>query len=71
MSPRTALQLASAFTGIIAAVLWFASSAGKAPPATYEGIDRYPAYLNKAARLNRWAAGVTGLSVLLSALSMF
>jgi hypothetical protein len=60
------LQIGSALTGLVAAVLWFRSSASKAPPMTYEGIERLKGFLDGASRLNRWAAGVTGLSMLLS-----
>jgi hypothetical protein len=61
------LQIGSALMGIFAAVLWFRSSASKAPPMTYEGVERLEGFLESASRLNRWAAGVTGLSMLLSA----
>ena len=63
------LQLGSAVAGIGAAVLWFRSAAAKAPPATFIGIDRLEAFLIEVGRLNRWAAGITALSVLLSAAS--
>jgi hypothetical protein len=61
------LQIGSAVTGIVAAALWFAASAAKAPPASYDGIGSLPAFLNKAGRINKWAAATTAISVLLSA----
>jgi hypothetical protein len=61
------LQTGSAVTGMIAAVLWFCSAAAKAPPMTYEGSERLKAFLDNASRLNRRAAGMTAISVLLSA----
>jgi hypothetical protein len=61
------LQIGSAVTGVVAAALWFGASAAKAPPASYDGIGHLPAFLDKTGRLNKWAAGVTAISVLLSA----
>jgi hypothetical protein len=62
-----AMQIGSAVTGFAAATLWFWSAAAKAPPMTYQGIGRLEAFLNSAGRLNRWAAGVTAVSVSFSA----
>jgi hypothetical protein len=63
------VQIGSFVTGLMAAALWFRSSASKAPPMTWAGSAEIPGFLNKAARLNRWAAGVTAVSVLLSAVA--
>jgi hypothetical protein len=60
-------QIGSALTGLVAAILWFIAAASKTPPATWNGIDKLPAYLDQASRLNKWAAGFTGVSMVLSA----
>jgi hypothetical protein len=60
-------QIGSALTGFVAAILWFRSAASPAPQATYDEIDRLRSFLDAASRLNRWAAGVTALSMLMSA----
>jgi hypothetical protein len=62
-----ALQMGSVITGFVAAALWFWSAAAKAPPMTYDGGARLNGFLDGANRLNRWAAGATAVSVLLSA----
>ncbi len=61
------LQAGSIATGFAAAVLWFRSAAAKAPPGTWEGIGRLEGFLDQVSRLNMWAAGFTGASLLLSA----
>lgn len=63
------LQLGSAITGLVAAALWFWSAAGKPPPMTWEGFGRLEAFLADAGQLNRWAAGATGVSMVLSAIA--
>ena len=65
------LQMGSVVTGILAAGLWFRSAASKAPPMTWEGVGRLEAFLDSASRLNRWAAGGTAVSLLLSAAATF
>ena len=62
-------QMSSAISGAVAAVLWFCSASGDAPPMTYEGVGRLKSFFDNASRLNKWAAGVTGFSMLLSALA--
>jgi hypothetical protein len=53
------LQIGSAIAGFVAAALWFWSAANKAPPMTYEGIGGLQAFLDGAARINRWAVRLT------------
>ena len=47
---------------IVAVVLWFRSAAGALADETHEALYR----LIQASRLNRWAAAVTAVSMLLS-----
>jgi hypothetical protein len=61
------LQIGSALTGLVAAALWFLSALRKSPAMTYDGLGHLEDFLNGAGRLNRWAAGVTAISILLSA----
>ncbi len=60
------LQTGSAITGLGAAALWFRSAAVNAPPMTYSGTEQLQDFLDRASRFNKWAAGVTAFSVLLS-----
>jgi hypothetical protein len=64
------LQLASAVSGIVAAVLWFLSATGKVPAMTWAEIDNLPSFLDRGGRLNRLGAAATGVSMLLSAFAM-
>jgi hypothetical protein len=66
MTYIASLQYASAFFAFIAAAFWFQSATTPAPPATYEGIDRLPAWLDSAARLNRRAAAAACISAVLA-----
>lgn len=63
------IQIASAGAGILAAALWLCSATGAAPPSSYEGSERLKAFLDRAGRFNKWAAGVTALSVGLQAVA--
>lgn len=63
------LQIGAVITGFLSALLWFKSAAGKAPPMTFEGVGRLEAFLDSAGRLNRWAAGMTALSMLFTAIA--
>ena len=54
-------------TIFVAAALQFWSATAKAPPMTWEGVSRLQSFLHDAGRLNRWMAGVTAVSALLSA----
>jgi hypothetical protein len=72
------LNLASGAVGVIAAVLWFLS--GRILPAPAQGayydVPDSPALpfhrkWRRASTLNQWAAGLTGVSVLLMALAQF
>jgi hypothetical protein len=63
------LQLWSAVSGFVAAVLWFCSASAKAPAMTWAELDNIPGLLSRASRLNKWAAAVTSLSMLLSAVA--
>ncbi len=60
------MQIGSAAAGLVAAALWFWSATAKAPPATFDGGVSMQSFLDGAARRNRWAAGVTAISVLFS-----
>ncbi len=60
-------QIGSATTGFIAAVLWFKSAVIKSPPMTWEGVGHLETSLNEIGRLNKWAAGLKGISILLFA----
>jgi hypothetical protein len=72
---RTALKILSGLMGIIAAVLWFMSASGEIPLAPGAEIggtlpsDPFNVALRHSARLNQWAAGATGVSVLLMVLA--
>jgi hypothetical protein len=64
------LQIASGIIGVAAAVAWFLSvriRAATEPGAHFETVDS--AGMNpvrrRAGRLNQWAAGLTGVAVLL------
>lgn len=61
------LQIGSAVTGFVAAVLWFRSTITKAPPLIADGGVSLQRFIDGAARLNKWAAGATAASMLLSA----
>jgi hypothetical protein len=61
------LQIAAAVTDLVAATLWFRSAARKSPSDDVDRRARLQDFLNGAARLNRRAAGVTAISVLLVA----
>jgi hypothetical protein len=69
------LKILSGLVGIVAAVLWFMSASGKIPLAPGAEIggtlasDPFNVALRHAARLNQWAAGTTGVSVLLMVLA--
>jgi len=63
------LQLGSAITDLAAAALWFWSAAGKPPPMTWKGVGHLETFLADAGRLNRWAAGANGVSMVLSAVA--
>jgi hypothetical protein len=72
------LQIASGILGLIAAVLWFLAARRQPAPGHNFGYSvretRDSPFQQKwraASRLNEWAAGVTGLSVLLSAACQF
>jgi hypothetical protein len=72
---RAALKILSGLMGIVAAVLWFISASGKIPLAPGAEIggtlptDPFNVALRHSARLNQWAAGATGVSVLLMVLA--
>jgi hypothetical protein len=55
------LQIAAAVTDLVAATFSF-RSARKSPSDDLDGGARLQDFLNGAARLNRWAAGVTAES---------
>jgi hypothetical protein len=60
----------SAVSGLVAAALWYMSAAGKAPKMTYAEMDDIPGFLDQVGRFNKWAAGFTGASILLSSIAM-
>jgi hypothetical protein len=64
------LQMGSAAIGLAAAVLWFLAARGRVPPLGWDSDEQLGAFLKTGARLNMWAAGITALSVLLSAVAM-
>jgi hypothetical protein len=70
------LQFAAGITGIVAAVLWFLASRVQPAPAVSSGYGVIPSpdmpfyqKWRRASNLNQWAAGVTGLSVLMTSIS--
>lgn len=71
------LRILSGLIGIAAAVLWFMSAAGKLPLAPGAAIggtsptDPFNVALHHSALLNQWAAGTTGISVLLMVAAEF
>jgi hypothetical protein len=70
------LDIAAALFAFGAAVFWFRSAYGKLPPmvaywdATPENDPLYMA-VKHSARMNRWAAGLSGLSALCMAMRIF
>ena len=63
------LSIASIVFGLAAAALWFASAWGHMPVPTFDDFGpngRFLRALDDSARLNRWAAGYTGFSILFS-----
>jgi hypothetical protein len=69
MSFVAELQIGSAVCAFVAAFLWFRSATTDAPPMTFEGTEHLKAWLDKAARNNRWAAGFAGISALLAGIA--
>jgi len=73
----TAVKILSGAIGLIAAILWFMSAAGDLPLAPGAAIggtlptDPFNVALHHSARLNKWAAGATGASVLLMVIAEF
>jgi hypothetical protein len=59
-------QLGSAVTALLAAWFWFRSARERAPPMTYEGIERLQSWLDGAVSANRWAASFAAASALLA-----
>jgi hypothetical protein len=56
------LQFGSAVCAFMAAAFWFQSAYPSAAEMSYEGISLLTQSLNKASRLNRLAAGFSGIS---------
>ena len=73
---KAVVQVLSGLVGLAAAILWFKSAAGPIPLAPGAEIggtlpsDPFNVALRHSATLNEWAAGATGLSVLLSVASL-
>jgi hypothetical protein len=68
------LDIACALFALVAALFWFMSAAGKLPPmiAYWDSTptnDPYYVAIAHSARLNRFAAGFSGLSALCLAIS--
>jgi hypothetical protein len=66
---RTILRGCFYLASVTAAVLWLLSAAVKVPVPTWEGLGPHGEFMNalsRAASLNAWAAGITGVSVALS-----
>ena len=69
------LDAAAALTALVAAVFWFLSAYGKIPPLVAywdqaPETDPFVMAVQYAARMNRWAAGFSGLSALCMALGL-
>ena len=73
---KNTLDLASAAFAFFAAIFWFVSAYGKLPPmiaywdSTPESDPFYKA-VKFGAKMNRWAAGLSGLSALCIFLKLF
>jgi hypothetical protein len=70
------LDVGTALFALIAAVFWFLSAYGKLPPLiAYWGqapeSDPFYAAVKFSAEMNRWAAGLTGLSALCMGIKLF
>jgi hypothetical protein len=70
------LDIAIAATALVAAVFWFLSAYGKLPPmVTYWNLapvdDPFFTAIKFSAKMNRWAAGFSGLSALCAAAKFF
>jgi hypothetical protein len=73
---RKWLDAGAAVTALVAAVFWFLSAYGELPgmiPHWDQTPQNDPFYVavKFSAKMNRWAAGVSGLSALCMALSLF
>lgn len=71
-SVQTVLTVLSIIAALVAAGLWFGSARVKIPIPTFDGMGPdgdFLKALNRSAHLNKWAAGVTGGSVLLQLLA--
>ena len=63
------MLIGSAVCAFISAFFWFRSST-TAPPMTYEGIERFGAWLEQTARNNKWAAAFAGLAAVLAGIAI-
>lgn len=64
-------RIGAIIAALIAAWFWLQSAQGEAPPANWDLIAQLKPWLDHAARLNRWAATFTAVSVLLQAAASF
>jgi hypothetical protein len=70
------LDIGTALFALVAAVFWFISAYGKLPPMipyfdrTPESDPFYRA-VKFSAKMNRWAAGLTGISALFMGIKLF
>jgi hypothetical protein len=70
------LDIVAALSAFVAAVFWFVSAYGKLPPMLpyWDAIpedDPFYMAVKFSARMNRWAAGFSGLSALCMSAKLF
>jgi hypothetical protein len=70
------LDIVAALSAIVASIFWFLSAAGRLPPmiAYWDGApegDPFYTAVKFSARMNRWAAGFSGLSALCMGIEIF
>jgi hypothetical protein len=70
------LDIAAAVFALVAALFWFASAYGKLPPMIgyfdqAPGSDPFYVAIKFSASMNRWAAGLSGLSALCMGAKLF
>jgi hypothetical protein len=70
------LDIGAALSAFVAAIFWFLSAYGKLPPmgSYWDAVPEHdPFYrtVRYSVRMNRWAAGFSGLSALCMAIELF